>query len=242
VQAAQRARDIDEVSGSSRRDLALLLVLSALVGFGVAFVVARSIQRSVGDVLDRLTSLGGHCVAGVRDGLESLAEGNLTRDVTPVTAPIERIANDGLGDVATTVNAIRDDIVQTVEAYNRTRAGLGGMIGTMTASAQTLSAASQQMASTSEETGRAVGEIASAVGDIATGAQRQVEALKSTRSVAEEGSTATSASATSAHEATEVAVSARAAADRRADRRDPAGDGRGRVRRPARRSATASPT
>jgi methyl-accepting chemotaxis protein len=228
--AAQRSRDIEDVSRTARRDLALLLVLSALAGFGVAFLMARGIQRSIADVLDRLGSLRAHCVSSLRTGLESVAEGDLTHEVVPVTAPIERITRDELGDVAADVNAIRDHIVGTVEAYNRTRAGLGGIVGTMTASAQTLSAASQQMASTSEETGRAVGEIAGAVGDIATGAQRQVEALESTRAVADEVTTATSASAASAQEATEVAASARAAADRGAEVVGRASEAMGAVR------------
>jgi methyl-accepting chemotaxis protein len=237
--AAQRSRDIEDVSRTARRDLALLLVLSALAGFGVAFLMARGIQRSIADVLDRLGSLRAHCVSSLRTGLESVAEGDLTHEVVPVTAPIERITRDELGDVAADVNAIRDHIVGTVEAYNRTRAGLGGIVGTMTASAQTLSAASQQMASTSEETGRAVGEIAGAVGDIATGAQRQVEALESTRAVADEVTTATSASAASAQEATEVAASARAAADRGAEVVGRASEAMGAVREASEQASVA---
>jgi methyl-accepting chemotaxis protein len=215
--AERRFAEIKQVEGSSQEQLLAFMLLSAIAGFGVAFLIARGIQRSVRDVLDTLTSLSTKCIAGVRGGIENIARGDLTTEVTPSTQPIERIANDELGEVATTVNAVRDDVLGIVDAYNTTRAELGGMIGTVTSSAQTLSAASQQMASTSEETGRAVGEIASAVTDIATGAQRQVESLESTRAVAEEVTSATTASAASAGEATTVAATAREAADRGAE-------------------------
>jgi methyl-accepting chemotaxis protein len=217
AQAEGRFHQVHEVESSARKLLFALVVISALLGFGIAFLISRGIQRSVTDVLDRLSSLSGRCVAGLREGITALAHGDLTREVVPVTTPIERIANDEIGDVATTVNTIRDDMVATIGAYNETRTELGGMIGTVTSSAQTLSAASQQMASTSEETGRAVGEIASAVTDIATGAQRQVESLESTRAVAEEVTSATTASADSAGEASQVAASAREAAERGAE-------------------------
>jgi methyl-accepting chemotaxis protein len=211
--AEQRFHEIHAVEASAQKLVLALIVFAALLGFGIAFLIARGIQRSVSDVLDRLSSLSGRCVAGLRDGITNMARGDLTTAVVPVTQPIERIAGDELGDVAKTVNAIRDDLVTTIEAYNATREELGGMIGTVTESAQTLSAASQQMASTSEETGRAVGEIASAVTDIATGAQRQVESLENTRSVAEEVTSATAASAASAGEATHVAQTAQEAAE-----------------------------
>ena len=211
--ARERFHAIHAIEISAMRFLLVLIIASAILGFGIAFLISRGIQRSVADVLDRLRSLSGHCVSGLRDGITSIARGDLTSEAVPVTQPIERIAGDELGDIAQTVNTIRDDMVATIEAYNATRSELGGMIGTVTESAQTLSAASQQMASTSEETGRAVGEIAGAVNDIATGAQRQVESLESTRSVAEEVTVATSASAASAGEATQVAQTAQQAAE-----------------------------
>ncbi len=210
--ARDRSRDMQDVYASSSLFLLGSIALAAILGLGIAFLISRGIQRSVADVLGCLRSLGDRCVAGLRDGIGDLAHGNLTTEVVPVTRPIERIAGDELGDVARTVNTIREDLIRTIEAYNETRRDLGGMIGTVTTSAQTLSAASQQMAATSEDTGRAVGEIAHAVGDIADGAQRQVEALESARSVAEQVTTATVASAESAGEAAMVAAGARAAA------------------------------
>jgi methyl-accepting chemotaxis protein len=210
--ARGRNRDMQDVYASASLFLLGSIALAAVLGLGIALLISRGIKRSVDDILDRLRSLGDRCVTGLRDGIGDLAHGDLTTEVVPITTPIERVAGDELGDVARTVNQIREDLVRTIEAYNETRADLGAMIGTVTTSAQTLSAASQQMAATSEDTGRAVGEIAHAVGDIADGAQRQVEALESARTVAEQVTTATVASAESAGEAATVAAGARAAA------------------------------
>ncbi|MEA2180762.1 MAG: methyl-accepting chemotaxis protein [Solirubrobacteraceae bacterium] len=211
--ARTRNAGVSDVYADSRLFLLLAGLLAAVLGIGIALLISRGIERSVADILDRLRSLGDHCVAGLRGGILDLARGDLTHEAAAPTRPIERITPDELGDVATTVNAIREDLAETVAAYNQTRQDLGGMIGTVAASAQTLSAASQQMAATSEDTGRAVGEIAHAVGDIANGAQRQVEALESARTVAEHVTTATVASAESAGEAAMVAATARATAD-----------------------------
>ena len=180
--ARARSREMQDAYASSSLFLLGSIALAAVLGLGIAFLISRGIQRSVEDILDRLRSLGANCVAGLRDGLGDLAHGDLTTQVVPVTTPIDRIAGDELGDVAGTVNAIREDLVRTIEAYNETRAGARRHDRHRHARARRrLSAASQQMAATSEDTGRAVGEIAHAVGDIADGAQRQVEALESAR-------------------------------------------------------------
>ena len=130
--ARARSRDMQDAYASSSLFLLGSIALAAVLGFGIAFLISRGIQRSVEDVLDRLRSLGANCVAGLRDGLGDLAHGDLTTPVVPTTQPIDRIAGDELGDVARTVNVIREDLVRTIEAYNETRAGLGGMIATVT--------------------------------------------------------------------------------------------------------------
>src|SRR4051812_17847398 len=183
--AAQGRRSTAAYDSTRTTVLALLLVAIAL-GAGIAWLLSRGILRAVGEVLDRISSLRDHCVASLLDGLEAFASGDLTRTLTPVTAPIERPGNDEIGDVARAVNAIRDDTVGTIEAYNATRASLTEMIGHLASTAGAVSAASQQMASTSNETGRAVDEIARAVSEVAGGAERQMQMVAAARTAADE--------------------------------------------------------
>jgi methyl-accepting chemotaxis protein len=210
-------RKVGSTAASSRTAIIVLLLVAAALGFALAYVVARGIGRSVRDVLDRLTKLRDNCITGLRGGIAAVAGGDLTVEVVPTTTHIERIAKDELGDVASAVNAIRDNAVATIEAYNDTRASLTSMIGEVSSTAGTLSAASQQMASTSDEAGRAVGEIAHAVTEVAAGAERQVRSVESARSLVEGVATATTQSSGSAQETAAAAQEARRVAQEGAD-------------------------
>ena len=163
-----------------------LLIVAALLAAGIAYFISRGIKRSVDAILDRLQMLMDRCTTDLRKGLELMAGGDLTFEITPVTPLIENRSNDELGQVAEAVNGIRNRTVASVEAYNATRHSLSKMIGEVNVAAEALTASSQEMASTSEETGRAVGEIAQAVTDVASGAEQQVRMVGQARQSAEQ--------------------------------------------------------
>ena len=202
---------------SERSLMIVLLVLALAIGFAVSFLVSRAIVSQTNQILTTLNSLGDKCVAGLRGALESMARGDLTREVIPVTPLMEDTTNDEIGDIADKVNEIRNGIVGSVVAYTETRASLSAMIGEVAETANTLSAASQQMASTSEEAGKAVGEIAHAVSDVAQGAERQARTVESTRELTEEMSSATQSGAENVAETATAAGQARAVASEGAD-------------------------
>ena len=159
-----------------------------LLGALAAFFITRGVTRGAAAILDRLGLLLDHCTTDLALGLDAVAGGDLTRSVTPVTPPIDDPGYDEIGRIAAAVNVIRDNTVASVEAYNRMREQLAGVMGELSDSATTVSSASQQMASTSSEAGRAVHEIAAAVGDVALGAERQVRMVESTRTAVQEAS------------------------------------------------------
>jgi methyl-accepting chemotaxis protein len=184
----QRKADKDSASAKTSAVLLMGIVVSIalLLSAGIAFWTTRGIKRGVAPVLDRLRMLQERCTTDLQKGLELMAKGDLTFEVTPVTPRIEHIGGDEIGQVSEAVNGIRDRTVGSVEAYNETREALKGLIGRVQETSATVSAASQEMASTSEETGRAVSEIAQAVGDVAQGAERQARMIEIARSTAEE--------------------------------------------------------
>lgn len=190
-----------------------VVIVAIIIAVGVALLLSRSIGKGVRQVLDRLGSLSGRDSAELKAGLERLAEGDLTHEVTAVTEPIDSWTNDEIGDVAQAVNATREHTVASVEAYASARAALADMIGEVGNTAGTVSAASQQMASTSEEAGRAVGEIANAVTEVASGAQRQVQSVEEAKRMTEEVAEATRESAGNAQQTVEAARAAREMAD-----------------------------
>ena len=176
-----------------------------------------------------------HCVADLKTAVRAMAEGDLTKTVTPVTPLIEDDSKDELGEVSRSFDAIRTGIVETVESYNATTDLAPRLVGSVQSNAGILSAASEQMASTSEEAGRAVGEIASAVSDVAQGAERQVRSVEEAKQASEEVGEATRASAESAQQTAEAAEQARRSPVR-ASRPSP------RRPRPCARSASRRPT
>jgi methyl-accepting chemotaxis protein len=154
---------------------ALMLALYLFLGF------FTSMRASVARLAGRLTSLIRHDTAGLRSGLEALARRDLTLSITPVTEPITEIDRDELGHVTRAVNAVRDDTVASVHAYNAARVALAEAIGRVARGAESVSDTSRDMASASEQAGRSVSEIAEAVADVARGAERQVHRTSSAR-------------------------------------------------------------
>jgi methyl-accepting chemotaxis protein len=163
-----------------------LLGAALLLGAVLAYLITRSIRGGVRSVIDRLTSLTRHDTTELREGLEAMADGDLTRELSPYTVAIERWTNDEIGDVAQAVNGVRENTERSLDAYNATRAALADMIGEITSVAGTVASSTQQVASTSEEAGRAVSEIAHAVTDVASGAERQVRMVDDARVSAQE--------------------------------------------------------
>jgi methyl-accepting chemotaxis protein len=209
TQAAAASRDIDSTYTSSRTQTIVLLVVTFLLGLGIAFLLSRSIKRGVDVVLDRLVSLRDRCVAYVQEGLEAFAGGDLTKRYEPVTAAIEDPSQDELGQIAAAVNDLAQRVSASLLAYNATAQSLSDTIGQVAATAGSVGDSSKDMAETSKETGRATGEIAHAVGDVAVGTERQVRMIEAAKTAADEVARAVAESAENASETAAVAVQAR---------------------------------
>ncbi|MEA2323456.1 MAG: methyl-accepting chemotaxis protein, partial [Solirubrobacteraceae bacterium] len=200
-------------AAGARRTIVIAALLALIAAAALATVVVRSVVRPLRVVVERLAHLRDACITGLQDGIQAMAKGDLTVAAVAATPAIDDPAGDEVGDVGRAFNEIQARTVQSIAAYNETRAQLGGLVGSVSESAQTLSAASQQMATTSEEAGRAVGEIASAVGEVAQGAERQVRAVEQAKLASEEVATASGVSARTAQETAQAAVSARSVAE-----------------------------
>jgi methyl-accepting chemotaxis protein len=196
-------------ASSGKRMILIVTAFAVLLGAACAFVITRGVTRGAAVILERLGLLRDRCTTDLARGLDAVAGGDLTREVTPATPPIDAPGNDEIGRIAAAVNMIRDNTVASVEAYTRMRAELSGVMGELSGSAATVSSASRQMASTSEDAGRAVSEIAQAVGEVAQGAERQVRMVESTRTAVQEASRAASSSAETARVTAQAAEQAR---------------------------------
>jgi methyl-accepting chemotaxis protein len=205
--------DAAAIASGGKRTLIIVTLFTLALAAACAVAITRGITRGVAAILNRLASLEQHCTTDLANALVAVADGDLTREVTPVTPLIEQPGHDEIGQVATAVNAIRDNTVASVTAYNEMRTQLARLIGELSDSAGTVSTASRQMATTSDEAGRAVSEIAAAVTDVAQGAERQVRMVESTREAVQEASRVATESAETAQETTRAAAQARRLAD-----------------------------
>ena len=187
----------------------LISAVALILGLGIAFLVSRAIRRGIDPALRALQSLRDHDAAELKTGIEALAGGDLTVAVAPSTAAVTGRSSDEIGQVADAVASLRSRLIDTIEAYNATRANLSTLVEQVAGSAGRVSAASQQMAATSAESGKTSGEIAHAVGDIAVGAERQVRAVEIVRGSAEEMGHAVGEAAANAAQTAEVAHTAR---------------------------------
>jgi methyl-accepting chemotaxis protein len=158
AEEAEKRADAYMVSAEATRDEAMrlgvgLLVVSLIVGGLAAFFTARSITRPI---------------AGVKNCMEVLTQGNLAVDVPG----IER--GDELGDMAKSVQVFKDNLIRVkrLEADQEEQkrrsaeerkmalkkmadafeAQVGSVVETVTAAAVQLQASSRQMAATATET------------------------------------------------------------------------------------------
>jgi len=215
--AAGEGEAASDAISSTERTIVLVTIGSLLVALLLAVLVTRSVMRPVRSLSGRLQSLHENCLSNLAAGLESCADGDLTRAVVPVTAPLAVRSDDELGRLSATFNEMLGKAQGSVESYNAMRARLGDAIGQVSNSAGTVSAASQQMATTSGEATRAIEEIASAVTDVAQGAEQQVRVVESARSSAGEAARAAGQSAETAKRTAEAASEARTVAEQGVD-------------------------
>ena len=184
----------------------LALALYLFLGF------FTSVRTAVARLAGRLTSLTQHDTAALRSGLEAIARRDLTLEIAPVTEPITDIDRDELGHVARAVNAVRDDTVASVHAYNATRAALAEAIGNVAPRCRErlghLTRHGRRV-----RAGRALRhEIADAVADVARGAERQVHRTNSARETTDDVAVATKQGVADARETVAAAQRAREAA------------------------------
>ncbi|MGO9960261.1 MAG: methyl-accepting chemotaxis protein [Solirubrobacteraceae bacterium] len=200
---------------SSRPSHGLVLAgiaMGYLAGGGLTVLVVRRISAGVGKVLARIDAIDEAAKTNLMRGLQALAAGDLTVELSASTAASQDVAADEVGELMRHTEMFRDAIVACYDAYNQTTDRLRTMVGRMSETAGMVRNASEQMSSTSDETGKATGEIAQAIGHMAEGAERQAQMAQDAQRSAEEIGHAVAESARNAEQTAEVANHAHEAA------------------------------
>src|SRR6185437_10322704 len=190
--ANAQTSDASSTASSAQMLMIVLAIVALLLAAAVSFLLSRDLVGRVGRVLRSISSLDTEDLEELRGGLDALANGDLTSEITSHAEPTPTTRQDEIGALTRTFNAMVEKVNGALEGYNTARVKVVQMLVEIGRASDHLSAASQEMAGISDETGRAVNEIAGAVS-----------------SVAEEVASASSASAAGAQETASVAAQAR---------------------------------
>jgi methyl-accepting chemotaxis protein len=188
-----------------------LLVFTALLGAGLAFLIARGISRGIAQVV--------RAADGIAEGDVDQSVDIRSRDELGLLGRSFSRMIDYLKESAGTAERIADGDLTVEVTPHSERDALGNALAKMVESLRTVlsrvssvttgvSSATQQMAATSDETGRAVNEIAQAVGDVAHGAEQQARMIETARASSEETAAAASEARTVSTEGVEAVNSA----------------------------------
>jgi methyl-accepting chemotaxis protein len=210
-----------ESAAAKGRGAKRLVIVLALVAFALSalttLLISQRIVRAIDEILDRIRLLGDRCVAGLQRGLRAFSEGVLTEEVSADVPPIDSRRRDEIGDVARAIDEIGAATIESVAAYEASRAALAEMIAHVGRTADSLGAASRQLATSSEDAGHAVGAIAGAIGEVAAGAERQSRSVEGARAISSEMARTTRSGTDEARATAEAAGEARAVAGEGAD-------------------------
>ncbi len=167
LESARANADANQSAASSARTLLLITTgIAVVLGLSVAFFVSRRIKRDVMAVRSRLESLQNHCITDLEAAMAGLAEGDLTRSVTPVTQKIANPGRDELGQMAETTNEIITKMVATIAAYSSARDSLNRIVGGVQNNARSILGASEQLREASDQMAAATGQIATAINEV----------------------------------------------------------------------------
>ncbi len=155
-----------------------IAVIASLIAAGTAFFVARSITKPLSELVKRLKSLQEHCIADLSAGMKAIAGGNLTVDVTPVTAKIDTYPNDEVGTAAIATNDIIDNMVATIGNYNQTRHSLSDLMRQIQSSAEQVNTAQRELSQSADQAAQATQQIAQTSNQVAEGTNQTAKSVQ----------------------------------------------------------------
>jgi methyl-accepting chemotaxis protein len=167
---------------SSRLLTIIAILLALVVGFGLAFYVARGIANGAKTVQVTVASLAEKCTTWLQEGLGRMRDNDFTYDITPVTPRIEKYGGDEIGATARLTDQLRDNIVASIGAYNDARKGLTGTILEVKEASDAVAQTSGQLNDAATQTGSAVQQVATTIQQVAGGAADQARAASETSS------------------------------------------------------------
>jgi len=164
---------------TTARTIVIAVIVLAVIGAAVlGFLLAKSITTPLNELVKRLKSLQEHCIADLSAGMKAIAGGNLTVDVTPVTAKIDKYPNDEVGTAAAATNDIIDNMVATIGNYNNTRHSLSDLMRQIQSSAEQVNTAQRELSQSADQAAQATQQIAQTTNQVAEGTNQTAKSVQ----------------------------------------------------------------
>jgi methyl-accepting chemotaxis protein len=163
-----------------------LAILAVGGGLAAGLVISGRITRQVRAVQATLEELTESCAASLEQGLEAMADNDLTVPAHATTDPIPAsiIERDEIGQTALLTNKLLGRLHKTVESYEQARANLQNVMGEIQRASEGVAGSSHRLGTTAESAGSTVQTVTDTLQQVAGGAHEQAStARETTRSV-----------------------------------------------------------
>jgi len=159
-EAAHKASKAATAEAAQGRTNVIVLVLLAIaMSIVAAVVITRQIVSNLSKVSESVKTLDEVNIASLREAVEAMSNGDLTKRITFEKIHINISSRDEFGDLATGFNGALSGTEATIEAFQTSQESLRALVGRLQESASQVSSASNSLASSAEEVGASTDEI-----------------------------------------------------------------------------------
>lgn len=182
---AENMKDVKSsylVSNINYKDKLTFTYALVLFSIGLGLLLGYSLYKSITVPLkvftEKLTSLHDHCITNFKQGIERMANGDLTLKVEPKTTPIETVREDEIGEVSKKFNDMLAKIQSALESYNQSREKITSAVNEIKLAINNLNDSSYKLTDNATTASVAVNEIASANEKLAFSASEAQEIME----------------------------------------------------------------
>lgn len=184
-------------AGSTFRTLILLIAVAVLAASAVAVVLTRNIRRSLDAVVAAMASLSGRDIPSLCDTLESMSNGDFTKEAATYTEPIDVKTQDEFGALSKSLNEVIGLVGQAGKAVAQAEHSLSGLIHQVAGQAVVLAESSVQLSEASAQTAGASNQISMTMDQVARAvtetSQTSTEIARGSEKLANDATEATKA-------------------------------------------------
>lgn len=168
----------------------IVIVVAIAVAIGLGLLIGSIVSRGISNGLNQAARIAQQIatvdVQTMTQGMERLAEGDLTVKIEVTAASIPVDSNDEVGMMARSFNAIIENLHMMGESFRNTVEKLNGVLTEISENSNMLSAASTQLSVSADQAGQVTGQIATTIQQIAQGTTQQSESVARTASNVEQ--------------------------------------------------------